>query len=759
MQGRLEHAESKLKSQTERMEQMMSLHGQYKSKFGSMKHELQYYREENKILTSKALLIDEANDQIELLAKQNDFLENQVAKIFDMKKDKSEDEKFDFFERFRKKQADCEQLISERNELREEINKLQSRLSSVQSLRDIQTCSPRIISSPPANKVNAELERMAKKLAELQRQCDRTQRYYDQTNQLLESQITINDSLQHEIHEKSDNMMMQIFYLEIKVHDLSVKAAKRLQQIRLLESRTESGMEIPRVFPSEESSLIGIENYVEINVESAKILDASLEESVETIAVVDFHTFESQLSGLAVGKSPVYNLTSNYKVDVNRFFLESIRKQFIRIELYTLQHSGVSQLYAFALIPLSIFLGGTTSVVIPDQQLKSCHGGANVGLLRVTTKLAAPLPNLNDRLCDMTVEAEKCLNSSRIQVYPQRDSIQINIETVTLLLSQKRNNRKYFLHVSFLNFYEAITTYGSCDSDGVIQFRHDINFPILPQDGKNGQTKAGILKESITFTLFSDMDIVEHDKHDQFQFIGEGRICLEEISGNENGMTQITAASNDAHIVACINAKIHVPRKIVFPVDEEDRIGSAPTRFLSLLDNACSTLVNGDSNTKTNNNTNVIKLLSYICPPDGIKKTAESIRSLLDDGESIIDVISIPIEERRILPSELHRFSKSNYSMLPDDEIMDLFQYLSNRDGSLDIHHLRFFVASDTMKILMTACDEFRKRNINVLKDLRAMGTTSKGLLSFQSLLNYFEHVVNNLNDEGMSCLNSLLRE
>mmetsp|Transcript_22015 Transcript_22015/g.45852 ORF Transcript_22015/g.45852 Transcript_22015/m.45852 type:complete len:80 (+) Transcript_22015:792-1031(+) len=42
------------------------------------------------------------------------------------------------------------------------------------------------------------------------------------------------------------------------------------------------------------------------------------------------------------------------------------------------------------------------------------------------------------------------------------------------------------------------------------------------------------------------------------------------------------------------------------------------------------------------------------------------------------------------------------------------------------------------MKILMTACDEFRKRNINVLKDLRDMGTTSKGLLSFKSLLNHF---------------------
>jgi chromosome segregation ATPase len=76
-----EYAESKMKAQGEKLEQILLLHGEYRTKYTALKKELQFYRADNEALEAKASKIDDMKELITELTEQNSFLEGQVTKL------------------------------------------------------------------------------------------------------------------------------------------------------------------------------------------------------------------------------------------------------------------------------------------------------------------------------------------------------------------------------------------------------------------------------------------------------------------------------------------------------------------------------------------------------------------------------------------------------------------------------------------------------------------------------------------------------
>ena len=743
-----------------------------------MKKELQYYREENELLVSKTSQLDECRRQIEEVTRQNDFLESQLTELCEAPFLKSSAEEDHERERdglkvsIRETQSAYESLVSECNELREQNGILHSRLNFSEGHKAAWGNSVIENTAPPPSE---SVEKVLNQLDDLQKQHYQTERDLEQSNQLLSAQITINEALQGQIEDSECVMNKKINTLELKSQDLSFKATKRLQRIRLLESKMKVGTTVSQKADGDKGiahSCLGREdNILEIKVASASLSGERLSDSMVTFVALDFHTFDTQFSNTATGTSPTWNFVASFEMEVDQFLLQTLANQCVRIEVYTLQSEATPRLFAHASVSMFDLLNENTSTSVSRLELFPIEGETQVGHLSVSLNLAQPLPNplksqhvrVGLQSSDTERTEYKCENMWQRQCI-KPDVIHIMIDSVTLSIDQRsERERVYFVHYRFMSFGEEITSLVSCDSNGVIHLQHKAEFPILSTiDGRIEPVLLALSKGFIRFTLFSSSKrIVENDESQQFMVVGEVQVPLSNAFQSKNeGKIKMDMVSLEAKVVASISGTVDTTIKSMPSGINDDFKQLAHFRLMASLCEAFFFLATG-SQSSTSKSTQFIKserLLRFLCPPVGIFDTAQCLQRQISTnfpGKSMRDIFLLP-PKQKLSQSEFRRCANNAQSiampMPQNDELMDLFQYLSTDEGFVITSDLAFFVESQALETLISTCQALHRRNVFVRQDIREKGTQSS-LLTFQSVEEYFESIINGMDEVELSCV------
>lgn len=373
LQAQNEYAESKIIAQGDKLEKILLLHGEYKSKYATLKRELQVCREENHALEAKVLNFDEMKEHLSELTDQNVFLERQVAELTPVH---VHDEQL-FAELMREKQAAYDTLISENSRLRNNNERLLAMINSLARDRGQREES--------------------KKLQRIQQQCDEKDRELQRTNHLLQAQIAINEAQAKDLKQREASCHEELQAFRKKTDELTKEASQSLQRIRLLEaeianSRNDLGSGINEAVSCYSSpSLRPDENMVQVYIKNGSLECAELSEESLSFVLIDFFSFESMCSPITRGIKPTYDFTISYKLVIDRFVLQNLSDGHMQIEIHTLQSiKAIPLLFASASIPTSdLLLSG--SIDIPELNLRGLGNNQLVGTVAVTLRLAQPL--------------------------------------------------------------------------------------------------------------------------------------------------------------------------------------------------------------------------------------------------------------------------------------------------------------------------------------------------------------------------------
>jgi hypothetical protein len=367
LQARNDYAESKIIAQGDKLEKILLLHGEYKSKYASLKRELQVCREKNEALEAKVLNFDEMKELLSELTDQNVFLERQVAELTPVH---VHDEQL-LTEFMREKQAAYDTLISENSQLRNDNERLVTMINS--------------LDHDPGERQES------KSLQKLQQQCDEKDRELQRTNDWLQAQIVINEAQEKKIKEREVACREELQAYRKKVDELTIKASQSLQRIRLLEAEVaNSRFDLDSRMKSS-PSLRPNENVLQVHITNGSLDFAERSDESLSFVLVDFFSFESMCSSITRGIRPTYDFIFSYKLDIDRFILQNLADGHMQIEIYTLQSiKAIPLLFASASISTSdLLLSGT--IDIPKLNLRGPGDNQLVGTVAVTLELAQPL--------------------------------------------------------------------------------------------------------------------------------------------------------------------------------------------------------------------------------------------------------------------------------------------------------------------------------------------------------------------------------
>lgn len=470
-----QHDEDKINAQCERLEQILTLHGQYKSKYTSIRRNLAFYKDENQEL--KTLL----NESVQ----QNTFLEDQVTKLCEAPAE-SVQEKHLLLETIQQKQTSYDSLISEHHELRQEHEKLLSETNQLR--RTSQEAASRDILA------------MKQKMTSIEDELDRTK-------QLLALQLSINDTI------KKDHSG-EIKEYQKNYDELTMKSAQRLQRIRLLEGLLEANQSSSFdqnghcVASSCQLQPLGRdENILQILISNGLLHCTSLSDETRSFVLVDFHTYGSMMSPIVKGLSPAYDFNALYKLNMDR------HQGSVKIGVYTVHHDKAN-LFAWAVTSADWFMPG----VIGTRQLDLTHeatDSAPVGKLSVTLKLAQPI-GLPKLLNDMESF------QSHTAFYERQFSVTITVDR--LIMTRKSETdmpMSYFVHYDFF-LGDIVTAVQTPDANGEVAFVHNSTFPLLSSAEHIHEAVAKISKRHVRFVVFSGNKLT-------FNILGESHVELSEL--------------------------------------------------------------------------------------------------------------------------------------------------------------------------------------------------------------------------------------
>ncbi|KAL3805291.1 hypothetical protein HJC23_008998 [Cyclotella cryptica] len=726
LQARNEYAESKIKAQGEKLEKILLLHGEYKSKYASLKRELQVCRQENEALEAKALDIDELKDLLSELTEQNRFLERQVVELTPVY---VHDERT-LTELLREKQAAYDALISERSQLRKENERLRLQIDSL-------------------DHGSADQEE-SKNLEKLRQQCNEQDRELQRTIEMLQAQFAINSAQEEAIKEREACCREQLKTYRNKADELTIKSSQRLQRIRLLESKLSdlgfAHCSSTNAAVSNHSSLsLGPdENVLEVHIANGSLESTELTEESLSFILIDFLSFESMCSSIKRGINPTYDFIISYKLDVDRFILQNIADGHMQIEVYTLQSiTETPLLFASASMSTSdLLLSGR--IHLPKLKLSGPGDKQRVGTVTLTLQLAQPLGHqVSEQIDNENYYDHQLTEGDRITP----DAIKIVIDRVVLTNNHGHEDQRpayYFVHYNFLG--DELTNLESCNDNGEIVFQHETSYPILstPQlvDGKLSRLSEG----SLRFLVFGG----GNDKNDQkFSIVGEAHALMSDLLERRTLLTQIV--SLQARVVGTINIFCESLRPTSNNLTNNARI--------CLRDNLVAKLkeVFVELANKSTDCLRKDQLLNIIDPPVEIAQTADLLQCQIQmdcPGKALSDVFTFPCNETAL---SWHNFQccldrtrcKGLLSKLPpNQEMMDLFQYLSQNDGLVKVNLLNFFVASEPLKHVITSFRGLKRMKLADRNDILCIENELDDWVTTKSLTNYFQGLLDCLEED-----------
>lgn len=744
------------------MDKILSLHKEYKARYAASKKELCLYREEKEELEFQVAQLEDYKEQAEELAEQNCSLEDKVRRLCALTppRDEGRERERRRLEReLREKEQAYESLAGESRELRELNEQLSSQLSSAERYfaRNGQSTSPvrNRNSTPPPIAVPDRIGDVWQQLDWTQQQCSQKEEELDHAKQMLQTQIAVNGALQKQLKGMGQHHKRE---METRIEALTSKAAGRLKKIRWLESQLKLD-DVPGQPEGDPPGPSASRNALEVTVHGAVL--SGLSEEVRSFALVDFHAYGSELSDVVGGTSPAFDFAVTYGTeDIDGSFARALaRNELVRVEIYTLREKEAAPaLFAHASVSTSMISGHQTSIHLPRLDLTPANGNEGAaGSTSLSMRLENPMSAPPSREL-VTVGGTK-FGVSPSPAVP--DAISISIEKVVLSSYHSfRSDESFYVHFRFLSFGDVLTNLVTVNSEGEIAFRHESKFPILPADnGSLEPVLAAISKSSLLFTLFSGSRRGGGGHEPEtygFHAAGLAQIELKDIWGHTTLSTEILSLDDEV-----VGSMFLTWTSAVRPMStgaEQDVRQSVRSIFMTML-------MKVTSNLEEEEEVNTARLLRFLHPPDGILETAKSIQQQMTthfQGQTMSDLFSFPPDkEGGHSPSQLLRCTNNvrrNVLLPPNDEMEDLYQYLSDNDGQVCVRDLDHFVASaDQLEVLTTTCRELCRMGRMIREDVRSMGGGSSDRMSIQDLREYLDKLFHDLSEGELSRLSPLI--
>ena len=707
LESQRELDEARILAQTEKLERILNLYQEYKARYGSMKKQLHKFQYKNEALEIQVAELEECKKQATELKEHNRFLENKMIEMCKVAEHEEENKRVRMLnQQMEDKHRECELLINENRNLRERITQLDS---------------------------------------EIRKQLDNAEHLLTQKEEKLQHQITSNQALRKQLQENTDGLNREIIYHERTIEELSSKAVRRLQRIRMLESQMMiegTGNETMRL---EQQG-----NAIEIAIQGA-LLTGALDET-KSFILIDFHTFKSEVSDIVSGANPMYDFDVSYEMtesdDAALFRL--LAGSFVRVELYVLvREETPPKLLAWAsvqtsalLTPLAQARSHTLELLPPNQQ----GGGEAVGSLNLSMQLARPISMIHAPPRMMDLVAEGAIASRVQRVIP--DLITISIASVSISRGRVLygNDDPFYVQYRFIAC-DVMTSLECADARGMISFRHTSSFPIIStEEGSLEPVFWALSRVAVYFTLFAggrrENDMGEWEKG-EYRIVGRAQVSLGEAWSRTNATTA-EIISPEAKIVGSMAVSIETSAKPTLSGGGDDnaskRRSAAHSRFAALLTEVTSYIGMREDENET---VDVTRLLRFIDPPAGIHETAENLRRLLGarrfrcnapDG-CVISSPKLPacrpddygdgmtsMSEFVQCTEEARHRGSLPMEFPPDEEMEDIYRHLSRNDGQLRMSDMNYFVASNSVVTLRTTCRKLRQMTgRDVGTDLRGM--------------------------------------
>ena len=330
LQSQHELDEMRFQAQSEKLERILRSHKEYKARYTALRDRLSQCEAENESLKAQGLQITELRDH-------NIFLETKMIELSKVVEPENQRVRVMI-----QQMEECELIRQENINLRMSNEQLQSQIDG----------------------------------------CNYTLR---QELDNVQQQIVENQALQKQLQE-------EIMNREQKIEELTSKAERRLQRIRILESQTAIEATNNAIFL--EGNVATIEssdrNSLEVEVHGA----SSLMEGKESFLLLDFHTYTSELSNIASGENPKYNFSVTYNLEGDDGVISHLLStSCVHIEVYELQEDSSPWLFACASVSMSTLVSPPALTRMPTLALFSPHNdGVSVGTLDVTLRLTRPIP-------------------------------------------------------------------------------------------------------------------------------------------------------------------------------------------------------------------------------------------------------------------------------------------------------------------------------------------------------------------------------
>ena len=347
LQSQQELDQMRLQAQSEKLEKILSSHNEYKVRYTALRDRLRQCEAENESLKAQELQITE-------LREHNLFLETKMIELSKVVKPENQ--------RVRamiQQMEECELLRQDNINLRMSNEKLQSQIDGCNyALRQ---------------ELDHAQQQIVEKEAEIQHQAS--------CSQALQKQLQETNVLHQEIINR-----------EQSIDELTSKAERRLQRIRIQESQTaidgtNNAMNLEGSVTTIESSH---RNSLEVVIHGA----SNLKEGKETFILLDFHTYTSELSNIAFGEHPKYNFSVTYNLEGDDGVISHLLStSCVHIEIYLLREDSSTRLFGCASVSTSTLVSPPALTRLPTLALLSPHNdGVSVGSLDLTLQLTRPIP-------------------------------------------------------------------------------------------------------------------------------------------------------------------------------------------------------------------------------------------------------------------------------------------------------------------------------------------------------------------------------
>ena len=346
LQSQQELDQMRLQAQSEKLEKILSSHNEYKVRYTALRDRLRQCEAENESLKAQELQIVE-------LREHNLFLETKMIELTKVVEPENQ--------RVRamiQQMEECELLRQDNINLR---------MSNEKLLSQIDDCD-----------------------YTLRQELDHAQQQIVEKEAEIQHQASCSQALQKQLQE-ANVLHQEIINREQKIEELTSKAERRLQRIRILESQT--AIDGTNNAMNLEGSVTTIESSHRKSLEIVIHGASNLEEGKESFILLDFHTYTSELSNIAFGEHPKYNFSVTYNLEGDDGVISHLLStSCVHIEIYLLREDSSTRLFACASVSTSTLVSPPALTRLPTLALLSPHDGVSVGSLDLTLRLTIPIP-------------------------------------------------------------------------------------------------------------------------------------------------------------------------------------------------------------------------------------------------------------------------------------------------------------------------------------------------------------------------------